>query len=313
MTRPLAPAQYSIPKLFHQSWSSTELPARFQKWSDGCRDRHPDWEWVLWTDEDNEEMIRRFFPWMLQSYLSLKGPIYRADISRNAYMLLFGGAYADLDTDCLQPIEESVFDEWNVPSIPHLQSLAASDPPDSGDQANNRTAFVGRMGTDLNFEHSIPNAWMASPPAHPFFFLNLEWTRASIVTVGVNRTRDFLTGPIALHRAVGEYRKPKYHKESYGDAFPKSRYEHTLERLALPTPHDLVVLPPYYVYPYSWSRDGNGVRAVCSLELEWFNETRCKELLAVDRWPSTSITYWSHSWTQTGHSAERMKRLSADQ
>ena len=31
-----------------------------------------------------------------------------------------------------------------------------------------RKAFLGRMGTDDAFIHSIPNAWMSSTPGHPF-------------------------------------------------------------------------------------------------------------------------------------------------
>jgi hypothetical protein len=91
MKRPLAPAQKTVTKLIHQSWSTTELPKKFKHWSDGCREQHPDWEWVLWTDDDNDEMIREFLPWLLPAFEKLKGPIYRADLSRHAYMMLFGG------------------------------------------------------------------------------------------------------------------------------------------------------------------------------------------------------------------------------
>jgi inositol phosphorylceramide mannosyltransferase catalytic subunit len=91
MKRPLARAQASVPKLIHQSWSNTELPKRFKQWSDGCREQHPDWEWVLWTDDDNNELVKTFLPWLVPAFEKLKGPIYKADLVRNAYMLLFGG------------------------------------------------------------------------------------------------------------------------------------------------------------------------------------------------------------------------------
>jgi hypothetical protein len=91
INRPLPGVQSSIPKIFHQSWSSNELPKKFAGWSETCRERHPDWEWVLWTDDDNRELVRRFVPGMLEAYDSLRGPIFRADIVRNAYMYLFGG------------------------------------------------------------------------------------------------------------------------------------------------------------------------------------------------------------------------------
>jgi mannosyltransferase OCH1-like enzyme len=91
MDRPLAPAMRAVPQLFHQSWSTLELPKKFTTWSDRCRELHPDWEWVLWTDDDNALLFERFLPWLVESFVRLPGPIYRADLARNAYMLLFGG------------------------------------------------------------------------------------------------------------------------------------------------------------------------------------------------------------------------------
>jgi mannosyltransferase OCH1-like enzyme len=91
MARPLPNTHKGVPKIFHQSWSSLQLPAKFQKWSKTCREKHPDWEYVLWTDEDNLNLIKMHLPWLVDTYENLKGPIYRADLIRNAYMFLFGG------------------------------------------------------------------------------------------------------------------------------------------------------------------------------------------------------------------------------
>lgn len=91
LCRPLAFDHSSIPKLLHQSWKTTDLPAKFDKWSRVCREKHQDWEWVLWTNEDNLNLVRKYFPWLLEEYLALPGDIYRADFSRNLYMYMFGG------------------------------------------------------------------------------------------------------------------------------------------------------------------------------------------------------------------------------
>lgn len=91
LERPISKDLQTIPKLFHQSWSSTELPAKFERWSATCRRAHPDWEWVLWTDKDNEELVKTHFPWLLKTYKALPGVIYRADLVRNLYMHMFGG------------------------------------------------------------------------------------------------------------------------------------------------------------------------------------------------------------------------------
>lgn len=91
LCRSSKPLPGEIPKLLHQSWKSTELPAKFKKWSDTCRRQHPDWEWVLWTDEDNLQLVKQYFPWLEDTFLSLPGNIYRADLVRNLYMYIFGG------------------------------------------------------------------------------------------------------------------------------------------------------------------------------------------------------------------------------
>ena len=79
------------PKLLHQSWKNDTLPAKFQRWSATCQKANPDWEYVLWSDKDNLELITRFAPWFLKTYKDLKSEIYRADAIRNVYMHVFGG------------------------------------------------------------------------------------------------------------------------------------------------------------------------------------------------------------------------------
>jgi hypothetical protein len=94
MSRPFPPENppnATIPKLIHQSWSSNELPAKFQQWSDTWRTNHPDWEWVLWTDADNQALVDKYFPWFKEAYGQVKGEIFRADAVRNLYMYAFGG------------------------------------------------------------------------------------------------------------------------------------------------------------------------------------------------------------------------------
>ena len=91
MQRPLATDLTSIPKLFHQSWMNSTLPTKFEEWSHSCRHANPDWEWVLWTDEDNMKLVQKYAPWFANTYEALHSEIYRADTARNIYMHVFGG------------------------------------------------------------------------------------------------------------------------------------------------------------------------------------------------------------------------------
>ena len=80
-----------MPKLFHQSWSSKALPAHFEQWSLSCREMNTDFEWVLWTDDDNRRLVEKYAPELLVKYDELQSEIYRADAVRNLYMFVFGG------------------------------------------------------------------------------------------------------------------------------------------------------------------------------------------------------------------------------
>ena len=91
MARPISASKSHVPKLLHQSWSTTTLPAKFEQWSLSCREMNPDFEWVLWTDEDNRKLVEKYAPDFLPMYDELKSEIYRADVVRNLYMFIFGG------------------------------------------------------------------------------------------------------------------------------------------------------------------------------------------------------------------------------
>lgn len=91
LCRPLTSDLAAVPKLLHQTWKSKELPSKFESWSKACREEHHDWEWILWTDEDNLKLVRMYFPWLVDTYLALPGDIYRVDLVRNMYMYIFGG------------------------------------------------------------------------------------------------------------------------------------------------------------------------------------------------------------------------------
>ena len=91
MARPLIMSTPHMPRLFHQSWSSATLPAKFEQWSLSCREMNPGYEWVLWTDKDNRRLVEKYAPEFLEKYDGLKSEIYRADAVRNLYMFIFGG------------------------------------------------------------------------------------------------------------------------------------------------------------------------------------------------------------------------------
>ncbi|KAH7123273.1 glycosyltransferase family 32 protein [Dactylonectria estremocensis] len=287
LCRPPSPNSAAVPKLFHQSWKTNTLPAKFQRWSDSCREAHPDWEWVLWTDDDNLRLVKEHFPWLEETYLDLPGPIYRADLARNLYMYKFGGVYADLDTECLLDTTDGL-ESYDVKFSGHA-NLTASDVTNT-----TKVAIFGRMGSDTTFEQSIPNAWMAASPAHPFFLRPLEFAHHELdksnnffyKLLFKTPNAEHITGPIALRKTILAY-------ESSGDE------------------DEIVLLPGRMVYPYNWYEPGS-FHDVCSAEQETFDDARCKQLLEVKKKKSISITYWSHTHKGEGSNKHNIELISSD-
>ncbi|CAD6591279.1 MAG: hypothetical protein ASARMPRED_005292 [Alectoria sarmentosa] len=322
MARPLQTSGSHVPKLFHQSWSTTALPAKFEQWSRTCREMNADFEWVLWTDKDNRRLVERYAPDFLLKYDGLKSEIYRADAVRNLYMFVFGGVYADLDTECLRPYEAlftqhytslspqsvsiSLANTMNTSTtiaVPTSTSPIASSTPDPG------TAFLARMGNDYSKKHSIPNAWMASTPSHPFWLLPLN-----LVAAGTKPYGDWpeaVTGPDALFHLVN-----RYLKEYDGDYNAEARLDEFLRRSEMKGTyvrfmgekdpgaragiqmHQMVLLGREMIFPYWWGE--KRLHSVCKAGAEGFDPETCKDVLDVQALSSWSITYWSHSWKQEG-------------
>jgi Glycosyltransferase sugar-binding region containing DXD motif len=79
-------SQPPIPKIIHQSWKTNELPTKYHRWASTWKTIHPDWEYKLWSDTDNINLVRNDFPWFLKTYTDFKQNINRADSARYLYM-----------------------------------------------------------------------------------------------------------------------------------------------------------------------------------------------------------------------------------
>lgn len=239
-------------------------------------------------------------------YLEGKSPPNPDHNLRNTHIIR--RVYADLDTECLRPTD-SMFEIYNMTTYPHKSIPSIGQ---STSMTSDRKAFLGRMGSDEGFIHSIPNAWMASTPGHPFWLLPLE---AITESPGSQAFPEELTGPIALYRQVKRYEAQFSNANGHrlDQHYAQSPWRDLFQHVGARAPQSLAVLPSWEVYPYSWDRDGQLVRDVCWVSQPTFDAKRCKSLLAVDHWGSHAITYWSHSWSAEqgkAHSEEKMKSIS---
>ena len=87
-----------IPRIIHQSYKSLEsLPTDWKETPSRWKSLHPKYEYKFWSDDDNHNLIKTFYPWFLKTYESYPAPIQQADAARYFAVLHFGGVYADMD------------------------------------------------------------------------------------------------------------------------------------------------------------------------------------------------------------------------
>lgn len=259
--------QEGVPKLIHQSWKNDKVPTRFQRWQQEWINLHPEWQYHLWTDDDNRELVKQYYPWFLNTYDALPMHIMRADAVRYMYMHHFGGLYADLDMEPLKPADQ-LLASMNI------------------NATNERVAILSYMGSNYKFDNNVPNAWMISKPNHPFWLFCLSKI-IELHSMGIDAAEE-VTGPVMLYKAVHDYNEAN--KRINGVVAPG--IEHGANNI-----YELTILKPGLIYPYDWAQASSNVHSVCwakeGVILEsTLDEQKCKALFP----DAYAITYWTHSW-----------------
>ncbi|QRW14331.1 glycosyltransferase family 32 protein [Ceratobasidium sp. AG-Ba] len=290
-------------RIIHQSWKTHDVLPHVVALADSWRLAYPDWEYVLWDDADNKELVRTLYPNLLSAYEALPSEIYRADFVRNLYMHAFGGIYADLDSEAIASLE---------PLLSASARLAAAS-------AAVPVSFVGQMVTSNNPAHAIPNAFFAATmPGHPFWHVPIEFAVAWVANWTEMRTAneqpvdpEFVTGPVALRYSLFLYASldvlPISHTPSSSAKlhFTQLTNHAPLPSLSLlPSPiapnataPPVSLLPPEIIYPYTWDTPRPQItsaptKCVCWMYLRTYDREKCKARVGA-RWV---VNYWGHGW-----------------
>ncbi|MDE2383611.1 MAG: glycosyl transferase [Alphaproteobacteria bacterium] len=174
-----------IPKIIHQTWKTHEVPQNCVAHVATWKALHPDWEYRLWPDAELDAFVAAHYPDFLPIFRAYPAGVQRADAGR--YLLLdhFGGVYADIDTQCLMP----------------LDMLCGEDRIVFCEEPHHHWKFVVEA---RGLNHLLFNGTMASPPGHPF------WKRLLKELVRNSKTVSVLdsTGPYFLTGVFNAY-EPK--------------------------------------------------------------------------------------------------------
>ena len=260
---PPAPSNASVPKLIHQSWPSNQMPPPdVQFGSETWRINHPNWEWVLWREEDNQRLVDLRFPWFKNAYAQLDTADSKVAVARYLYMYAFGGyfpsprvnslilrIYADVDVECLHSFDPLLL-EHVASSI--AKSVKSSE-SQSGQSSVYQFAYFGHLGVDTYWQELISNTWMASTANHPFFLLPLEaMDRHSADSSEYLNWGRQLTGSQALRTLI------QWYEAGYdgGRELVSNLHSASINKTMFETfnvQHSITVFPSGVIFPLSWS------------------------------------------------------------
>lgn len=183
---------HNIPSVIHQTWKSKiELPENFAAWRNSFLELNPNFTHSLYDDDDNRNLIIKHLPELLPLYNSFSREILRVDFVRAVYLFFYGGIYADMDVQCLKPLDVYL----NLSGV-----------------------YLARMGSDKHFEHSIPNAIMASSKDCGFWIFYISNIIHILQNYHDEVTPEYITGPVVLRDSVLKFNsdvelaKKKIHK-----------------------------------------------------------------------------------------------------
>lgn len=96
-----------IPRIIHQTWKTADIPYDIydRQWVESWTRLHPDWLYVLWTDDRLRQLGRACYAECGAMYGSEVPGIFLADFGRYMVLRHFGGLYVDLDYECLKSLE----------------------------------------------------------------------------------------------------------------------------------------------------------------------------------------------------------------
>lgn len=179
----------AIPKIIHQVWegrTEPSMPARLQILARTWKEKNPDWEYHLWNGEEMDKLVETHFPEYLSLYKSFPYSVQRWDTIRYMILYLYGGVYADLDSECFRPIDGLLEDK----------TMCFGEEPPSNNVYQGIDVLIG-------------NAFMASKPKHEGWLKVLEEIREvmKLEYPKDGRAVVYTTGPLMLSKLFPELQK----------------------------------------------------------------------------------------------------------
>lgn len=206
----------------HQTWKTSQVPDRLVGCQQSWRTQNPNAEYKLWTDLDMDAFVKEHHGYFYDRWKDYPHSIQRVDSFRYMLMYTFGGAYADLDMQCIKSIQ------------PLVNNSMQNDVVILGEENQQHSDGTMRAGNAI---------MISAKPGHPFWAevivaLQEEYHKSTRSPSSVFVT----TGPSFLHDVYR--RHPAGVQVLPSDAFyPKQWHE----------PTDVITLATPKQYPKSYT------------------------------------------------------------
>jgi hypothetical protein len=171
-----------IPKRIIQTWKHKDLNPEFQKIVDVWKTNNPDYEYILFDDNECKEFIKdNFDREILNTYNYIVPGAYKADLFRYCYLYINGGVYIDIDTLCIGKL-----DDFLLPNVEFIAPIDLNSNPNEG-------------------YHNIFNSFICSIPKHSILLECINKIVYNVKNDIIPLSKLDFSGPGVLGRCVNKF------------------------------------------------------------------------------------------------------------
>lgn len=117
-----------IPKKIHQIYFDLygkpfEANELFVQSRNSLIEKHPEWEYKLWSEEECLELLETRYPHLYHFYKRFRYKIQQIDFIKCVILHAEGGFYVDLDNVAIKPMDDLVENTYLFNSLKHMTSV----------------------------------------------------------------------------------------------------------------------------------------------------------------------------------------------
>ncbi|MDR2057980.1 MAG: glycosyl transferase [Dysgonamonadaceae bacterium] len=174
-----------IPRIIHQIYEDLAgPPEQLQRIAKSWKKNHPEWEYKFWNKHSIEKFLNTEFPEFVSYYQNFPFNVQRWDAIRYLILYKYGGVYADMDYECIDPLDTLLGDS----------TCCMGMEPSENAITHNKHMIIG-------------NALMASVPGHNYFKRIIEDMMREKMNLPDHKASIIMetTGPFMTTRVYDEY------------------------------------------------------------------------------------------------------------